>query len=178
LVEQWCLVEAGLEVPFHGGLFEVLRRHVPIIHLAAILTAGPPTGVGTGVGAGQRRIAPQLGTQVEVALPRPRQGVVVAAGPVEPHRGQRDDASDAFQQGLEPGGEARPCGCARHGGLGCVPAALGRPREPRWGGRFLLLSGGCGRAGSFLGFAAHDRLDAYRKGAPCVDTHERDGQDG
>jgi site-specific DNA recombinase len=69
-VEQWCLVHAGLDGPFHRGLFEVLRLHVPIIHLAAILTTGAPTSIGTGVGEVQRRIAPKLGNQVEAALPR------------------------------------------------------------------------------------------------------------
>jgi len=66
----------------------------------------------------------------------------------------------------------------RGSGVGFVPAALGTPRAPRWGGRVLLLSGGFGPAGSFRGFAAPDLLDAYRKGAPCLDTHEREGQEG
>jgi hypothetical protein len=70
VVEPWCLGHAGLDGPCHRGLLEVLRRHVPIIPLAAILTTGAPTSLGLGVGAGHRRIAPQLGKQVEAARPR------------------------------------------------------------------------------------------------------------
>jgi hypothetical protein len=40
------------------------------------------------------------------------------------------------------------------------------------GGRFLRLGGGFGFAGSFLGCAAHDLLDAYREGAPGSETLE------
>jgi hypothetical protein len=150
---------------------------VPIIHLPAVLPTGPPTSLGSGVGEVPRRIAAKLGNPVEGVLPRPLSGVVVAEGPSELHVGPGDDAGDQCEDGPEPGGDARPCGCARHGGLACAPAALGMPRAPRWGGGVLRLSGGVGRAGSFLRDAAHDRLDASRKGAPCVDTHERDGQE-
>src|SRR5712691_2943027 len=61
LVEQLHLVQAGLEVPLHGGLFEVLHREVVVIYLVAILATGTSSGIGTGAGEVQGRIVPQLG---------------------------------------------------------------------------------------------------------------------
>jgi hypothetical protein len=54
---------------------------------------------------------------------------------------------------------------------------LGRPGH-RDLVRVLLLRGSFGLTGSFLGGAAHDLLDAYRKGAPCVGTHARECKAG
>ena len=106
LVEQLRLVQTGLDVPLHRGLFEVLPREVVVIHLAAILAMGAPPGIGAGVGEVQRRIAPQLGNQVQVVLPRHLQGVVVAEVPVQHHVGQRDHPGDQVQQGAEHAGDA------------------------------------------------------------------------
>ncbi len=66
----------------------------------------PPYGIGTGVGEVQRRITPELGNQVQVALPRHMQGMVVAEVPVEHQVGQPDTPGDEFQQGVEHAGDA------------------------------------------------------------------------
>jgi len=50
LMEQLHLVYAGLHVPLHSGLFEVLPWEVVVIHLVAILAMGASPGIGTGVG--------------------------------------------------------------------------------------------------------------------------------
>ena len=63
LMEQWHLVQTGLDVPLHGGLFEVLDREVLVIHLVTILAPGLARHR-AGVGEVQRRIAPQLGNEV------------------------------------------------------------------------------------------------------------------
>ena len=85
LVEQLGLGQEGLDMPLHRGLFQVLLRHVAGLHLPAILATGAPAGIGACRGEGQRRIVPQRGNQVEVALPRHLQGVVVAEVPVQHH---------------------------------------------------------------------------------------------
>jgi hypothetical protein len=106
LMEHVHLVETGLYVPLYGGLLEVLRRDVVVIDLVAILAMGASPGRGIGVGEGQCRIVPQLGNQVEMALLRHVQGVVVAEVPVEHQVGQRDQPGDQVQQGVEHGGDA------------------------------------------------------------------------
>jgi hypothetical protein len=42
----------GLDVPRHGGLFEVLHRAVVVIHLVAVLTRRALPGIGTRGGRG------------------------------------------------------------------------------------------------------------------------------
>ena len=74
LMEQLRLVQAGLDVPLHRGLFEVWHRDVVVIDLVAILAMGAPPGIGAGVGEVQRRITPELGNQVQVVLPRHLRG--------------------------------------------------------------------------------------------------------
>src|SRR5262249_40449032 len=57
-------------------------------------------------------------------------------------------------------------------------AALGPP-GPALGARGLDLLGGCFRlTGGLLRVAAYHRLDAQRKRAPGLDTHERQGEEG
>ena len=107
LMEQLCLVEAGLDVPLDRGLFEVWHRDVVVIDLVAILAMGAPPGIGAGVGEVQRRITPELGNQVQVVLLRHREGVVIAEVPVQHHVGQRDHPGDHVQQGAEHAGDAR-----------------------------------------------------------------------
>src|SRR5215475_9059716 len=92
-VEQLHLVHAGLDVPLHRGLFEVLRRQGVVSHLAAILATGTPPGIGLGVGEVQCRIGPQLGNQVQVALSCYMEGVVVAEVPVQQQVAQWDRPS-------------------------------------------------------------------------------------
>ena len=67
---------------------------VVVIHLAAIFAMWPPPGIETDVGEVERGIAPQLGNQVQVALPRHLQGIVITEVPVQHHGGQRDYPSD------------------------------------------------------------------------------------
>src|SRR3989442_2976933 len=67
LVEQLRLVQAGLDVPLHEGLFEIWLRDVVVMHLVAILAPWAPPSIRSCVGEVQRRIAPQLGNQVQMA---------------------------------------------------------------------------------------------------------------
>src|SRR2546428_8938996 len=78
LMEQLHLVEASRHVPLDRSLFEGGHRHVVVIDLRALLATRTAPGIGAGVGEIQCRIVPQLGNQVQMALPRPLQGVVVA----------------------------------------------------------------------------------------------------
>jgi site-specific DNA recombinase len=64
LVEHVHLVQAGLDVPLDGRLFERVHREVVIIHLGAILAPGTSPRIGTSIGDIQRRIVPQLGNEV------------------------------------------------------------------------------------------------------------------
>lgn len=96
LVEQLRLVQARLDGPVYGSLLKGLRRDVVVIALATILAMGTPPSVGTKGGEGPCRVAPQRGNQVQVVLPRPLQGVVVAAGPVQPQGGPRHTPSDPW----------------------------------------------------------------------------------
>jgi hypothetical protein len=147
LMEHVPLGETGLSVPLSGGLCEVWRRDVVGIDRVAIRAMGASPGLGTGGGAGQCRVVPQLGKQGEMALPRHGQGVVVAAVPVEPHGGPGDHPGDQGQQGVEQGGDAAElrgtCGVSCGGGSCCPLDALGdawpwavaaswRPRWPCW----------------------------------------------
>ncbi len=70
-VEPWRLVQTGLEGPLHAGLFEVLSRQLVVIHRAAILATGAPTGIRTGVGEGESRLVPPRGKQGQGGLPSP-----------------------------------------------------------------------------------------------------------
>jgi hypothetical protein len=88
LMEELRLVEAGLDVPLHGGLLQIWPWDVVIIDLAAILARATPSSLGAGVGEVQGRIAPQRGNEVHVALPGHRQSVVVAKVPIEYQMGQ------------------------------------------------------------------------------------------
>jgi hypothetical protein len=101
LVEPWRLVQTGLDVSLHRGCFAALCREVVVLQRAAILAMRPPPGLGASIGAVQRRIAPPLGKQGHVALPRHLQGVMVAKVPVQPHGGPRDRPGDEGQPGLK-----------------------------------------------------------------------------
>ncbi len=178
LVEQLRLVDTGLDVPLYRGLFEVVPREVVVIDLGAILAVGTPPGIGAGVGDVQRGIVPQLGNQVQMALPRHLQGVVVAEVPVEHQVGQRDDPSDQMQQGVEPAGNTPSLRRQGPVGFGLVLAALWPPR-PTLGARCLDLRGGRFRLpGGLLRVAAYHLLDPQRERAPGLDTHERQGEEG
>ena len=177
LMEQVHLVDTGLHMPLHRRLFEVLHGEVGVIHLVAILAMRTSPSIGARVGEVQRGIVPQLGNQMELALPGHLQGVVVAEVPVEHHIGQRDHPGDQLEQGVEPAGNPPSLRRAGPVGFGLVLAALGPPR-PTLGARGLRLLGGrCGLAGGLLRVAAHHRLDAQRKRAPGLDTHERQSEE-
>lgn len=64
LMKPLRLVEAGLDVPLHGGLLQVWQWDVVIIDLAAIRAMGTPSSLGAGVGEVQGRIVPQRGNEV------------------------------------------------------------------------------------------------------------------
>ena len=101
LVEPLRLGQTGLDVPLHRGLFAAWCRDVVVRQLAAIVAMRPPPGIGASLGEVQRRIALQLGNQVQVALPRHLQGVMVANVPVQHPGGQRDIPGDEGQQGIK-----------------------------------------------------------------------------
>src|SRR5215475_8893616 len=48
-VKQWPLVEAGLDMPLHARLFEVVHREVVVSHLGAILAPGTSPSIGTSI---------------------------------------------------------------------------------------------------------------------------------
>ena len=77
-MEQGCLIDTGLDVPLHRGLFEVLPREVVVIDLVAMLAAGDHGRHRHRVGEVERRIAPQLGNEMQAALSRHIEGIVVA----------------------------------------------------------------------------------------------------
>ena len=56
LVEQLCLVDTGLDRPFHSSVYEGLLWQVRVSYLAAILAPGPPSGIGAGVGEVQGKV--------------------------------------------------------------------------------------------------------------------------
>jgi hypothetical protein len=149
LMEHVPLGETGLSVPLSGGLCEVWRRDVVGIDRVAIRAMGASPGLGTGGGAGQCRVVPQLGKQGEMARPRHGQGVVVAAVPVEPHGGPGDHPGDQGQQGVEQGGDAAElrgtCGVSCGGG---VVLSFGRP------GRRVAVGGCCVLASALAVLAA------------------------
>src|SRR2546426_10167398 len=178
LVEQLRLVQTGLDVPFHGGLFEVLRWHVGIVHLAAILTPGPSPGIGAGVGEVQGGIAPQLGNEVQIALPRHLHRVVVAKVTIQDEVGQWNHPSNQCQQGVEHAGDAHALWRGRDVGFGFVLAALRTPWTAFSRGWFLLLGVRFGLGGGFLGVTTDHLLDAQRKRAPCLGADQRQREKG
>ena len=68
-MEQLHLVHLGLNVSLYHGLFEVLPRELVVIALAAILASGTPPGIRVAIGEVQDDITPQLGNEMQVALP-------------------------------------------------------------------------------------------------------------
>jgi hypothetical protein len=50
LLEPWPRVHAGLAIPRHGGLFEVLDGEVGVLHLGTIRATGTSPGLGAGGG--------------------------------------------------------------------------------------------------------------------------------
>ena len=127
-MEQQRLVDTGLDVPLHRGLFKVLPWEVVVIHFVAILAMGTASSIETGIGEVQCRIAPQLGNEVHATLARHLQGVVVAKVPIQHQVGQGDHPGDQVQQGVEPAGNTYQLRRESPVGFGFVLAALGTPR--------------------------------------------------
>jgi hypothetical protein len=65
-----------------------------VIDLAAILATGTSPSIGTGVGEVQGGITPQLGNEVQVALPYHLEGVVIAKVAIEHEIGHREYVRD------------------------------------------------------------------------------------
>jgi hypothetical protein len=105
-VAQLHLVQAGLDVPLHGCLFEVLHREVVVSHLGAILAPGTSPSIGTSRGEVQSRIAPQLGNEVQAALACHIQGVVVAKVAIQHQVGHCEDCGNQLEQGSQHGGDS------------------------------------------------------------------------
>lgn len=178
LVEHLRLVQTGLDVPLHRGLFAVWGRDIGVLHFAAIRAMRPPPGIGASLGDVPYRIVPQLGNQVQVALPRPLQGVVVPKVPVQHHRGQRDISGDKGQQGVEHTREAPSRRREGHVGLGCVLTAFWTSQATlcrRW---LLLLRVRFGLASNFLRVATDALLDPERARAALLRTDQRSREKG
>jgi hypothetical protein len=178
LMEQLHLVQAGLDVPLHGRLFEVLRWEVVVSHLVAILAPGPSPSIGTSRGEGQSGIAPQLGNEVQAALACPMQGVVVAKVSIQHQGGHREYGGNQLEQGSQHGCDPHKFRGERGGRFGGVLAAFWPPWTALCRGEFLLLSVRFGLASSFLRVAADDLLDAHRKCPPFLDAHQGESEEG
>jgi hypothetical protein len=178
LVEPLHLVQAGLAVPLHSRLFEVLHREAVVIHLGAILATGTSPRIGTSRGEVQRRIAAQLGNKMQAALARHMQGVVVAKVPIQHQMGHREYGDDQLEQGRQHGCDPHKFRGERGGRFVGVLAALWPPWVALCSGGFLLLSGRFGLASSFLRVAADDLLDAHRKRPPFLDAHQGEREEG
>jgi hypothetical protein len=126
----------------------------------------------------RRSITPQLGNEVQVALPRHLQGVVVAKVAIEHEIGHREHSGDQAQQGFHHRFDPHEFWGERAGGLVSVRAAFRTPRATLVVRRFGLLGGRFGLAGGLLGVAAHHLFDAHRKRPPFLDTDQRHGEKG
>ena len=178
LVEHLHLVQAGLDVPLDGRLFERVHREVVIIHLGAILAPGTSPRIGTSIGEIQRRIVPQLGNEVQAALARHMQGVVVAKVPIQHQVGHREDGSDQLEQGGQHAGDPHQFWRERRGRFGGVLAALRTSRTTCGLCPCGLLGGRFGLAGGFLRVAADHLLHAHRKRPPFLDAHQGEREEG
>ena len=178
LLEQLPLVQAGLDGPLHGGLFEVWHWEVVVIHLVAILATGTSPGIEAGVGEGQRRIAPQLGNEVQAALSCHMQGVVVAKVTIQHQGGHREHRGDALEQGGQHGLDPHKLRGERGGLLGMLCTPLRTSRAPLGAWRLGRLGGRFGLAGGLCCVATYHLLDAHRKRPPFLHTHQGDGEQG
>jgi hypothetical protein len=165
-------------VPLDRGLFKGGHGEGVVIDLGAIRAMRAPPGVGAAVGEGQCRITPELGNQVQVALPGHRQSVVVAAVPVEHQGGQGEKPGDPLEQGVEQVCDAQSCWRQGPIGFGGVLAALGPPWTTLGGRGGLCLLGRFGLAGRFFCLAAHDLLDADGERTPLLEAHQGQREDG
>lgn len=178
LMEQLYLIETGLQMPLDRRLLQVLHGEVVVSDLGAILATGTSSGIGAGVGKVQRRIAAQLGNQMQAALAGHPQGVLVPKMPIQHQGGHGDYPDDQVQQGIEPTGDALEFRCERADGFGGVLAALRPARPSRGTRRFGLLGRGFGFASGFLRIAAHYLLDAHGKGAPLLRADQGQREEG
>ena len=149
-----------------------------VIHLGVILAMGTSPSIRPSIGEVQRGIAPQLGNEVQAALARHRQGVVVAEVAIQHEVGHREDGGAQVEQGRQHGLDAHQfrgeCGPCFRG----VLAAL-RTSRTTWG---LDPVGQLGRrfslARSLFRVAADDLLDAHRKRPPLLDAHQGEREEG
>ena len=178
LMEQLRLGQASLYVPFHRRLFEVWHRDVVVIDLVAILAMGASPSIGAGGGEVQRRIAPQLGNEVQVALPSHIQGVVVTKVAIEHQGGPRQHLGEQVQHGFQHSLDPREFWGERGGDLGGVCAACRTPRATLCVRPGALLGGRFGLADGLLRVAAPHLLDAHRKRPPLLDTDQGHGEEG
>ena len=177
-VEQLPLIHAGLDVPLHSGLCAVLLWEVVVIDLGAIFAMRTVPGIGTDVGEVQCRIAPQLGNQVQTALSRHMEGVVIAKVAIQHQGGQRTYLHDQAQQGINHGFDPHQFWGERDVCLGCVRATGRTPWTTfgAWPERFFRV--GFGLAGGLLRVAAHDLLHADWARVPLRDTDQGQREKG
>ena len=178
LMEHLHLVQAGLDVPLHGGLFEVWHWEVVVIHLVTILAPGTSPGIGAGGGEGQRHIAPQLGNEVQAALARHIQGIVVAKVPIQYQGGHREHRGDELEQGGQHGCDPYELRGEWDGSLGMVCTALRTSRTTLGVWRLGLLGSRFGLAGVLFRVAAYHLLNTHRERPPFLDTHQGHGEEG
>src|SRR4030095_8396296 len=178
LVAQLHLVQASLDVPLHARLCERLHWEVVISHLGAILTPQTSPRIRARRGEGRSRSAPRLGNEGQAALACHLQGVVVAKVSIQPQVGHRKYGGTQLAQGSQHGGDLHKFWGKRGGRLGGVLAALWPPWTALGSGEFLLLSGRCGVASSFLCVAADALLAAYWKRPPFLDAYQGERAEG
>ena len=185
-VQRWCdrlvpplgWVDAGLEVSLHGRGVERLLRQAAGIQLPASLALGAHTSIRAVVGPGQRRVCAPRGDAGHMARLRGAPGVVMAQVTSQHPVGHRDHLGAPVQQGVDQAVDPSPRRRPRHCGRGVVLTALWTPTATRCRGRWWRRGARCRLAGSVLGCAAHDRLEANRARAPCLDTDPREGPAG
>ena len=98
LVQQFCLVDAGLDVLLHGSFLQVLIKNTAIIQFVAVFTVWPMTAISTFVREIQGRVVAQLGNQVQTRLSSHLQGVVVAEMPIQNQIGERQNPCDQLEE--------------------------------------------------------------------------------
>jgi hypothetical protein len=151
---------------------------VVVIALGAILAVGTLSGIGAGVGDGQRCIAPECGKQGQGGLSSHLESVGVPEVPVQEQGGQREQPSNQAPQGVPQGFDPSKLWGKRDVCLVFVRTALGTPLTTFGTRGFGLLGGRLGLAGGLLCIAAHHRLATHRKRAPGLDAHERQREAG
>jgi hypothetical protein len=137
LVEQLRLGEARLDVPVHGGVFELPLGKVVVSNLAAILATGTSPSLRAWIGEVQGGIAPQLGHEGQSALPRHLHSVVGAKVTIQDEVGPWPPPAIRVRKASSRLGMRTHSGVGVTSALGGVLLPCGRP------GRRLSVDSWC-----------------------------------